>query len=491
MTAAQQERTSLYVPTEYSNLVCDDEGFLYTVISSLDEETVLASIESLTYDEKASPVKKFNASGYDVLSRNGYYPPLGDLYSETDMKGNTLVSSIIDVALGPAGTYTLLDNQRNRLFTYSRDGELLFAFGQEGTQIGNNQTPVAVAYKGDSLLVLDSRLERITEYTRTAYGDNIIQALDLYNHYQYKEAAAVWQELLKQNPNFELAYDGIGRTSLNNGDYQQAMTEFRYSNNRKQYSVAFKEARTLSIKENLLWCILGIIALIALVVWLSKAVVRCNQKAALAAPSNRSRMSHFTYAFHVLTHPLASFWDIKHEKRGSLGVSLLIILLVFLSTLAKRVMTSWLFNNQYGEPVDILQVAFSVIGLLVIFAVSNWCLTTLMDGEGSMKDIMTASGYAVFPILIINIIYIPLSYCLTLDESMYLSFLSNLSLVWSFLLLFCGVLVVHQYTLFKNIATCALTLVGMAVIVFLLLLLLTTAGKIAGFVYSLMLELIT
>ena len=106
--------------------------------------------------------------------------------------GEPMVSSIIDVALGPAETYTMLDSRFGRLFTYSQRGDLLFAFGGKSAQDGNSQNPVAVEYRKNDILVLDSLGGQITVYTRTEYADLLIEALEMYDSFDYEGAAVVW-----------------------------------------------------------------------------------------------------------------------------------------------------------------------------------------------------------------------------------------------------------------------------------------------------------
>ena len=62
-------------------------------------------------------MKKINPLGGDVLVRNGYAAPVGDIEFGLDENGNEAISIIADVAVGENGMYTLLDTRENRLFT--------------------------------------------------------------------------------------------------------------------------------------------------------------------------------------------------------------------------------------------------------------------------------------------------------------------------------------------------------------------------------------
>lgn len=78
---------------------------------------------------------------------------------------------------------------------------------------------------------------------------------------------------------------------------------------------------------------------------------------------------------------------------------------------------------------------------------------------------------------------------LTLNEGAFITFLSAIGTVWTVLLLFIGVLTIHNYTLPKNIITILLTLVGIAIILFISLLFFNVVQKMAAFLYNLWTEI--
>ena len=51
----------------------------------------------------------------------------------------------------------------------------------------------------------------------------------------------------------------------------------------------------------------------------------------------------FKFAFYCLTHPLDGYWDLTHEKRGSIAVANTILLLVMVARLMFLGCTSFLF----------------------------------------------------------------------------------------------------------------------------------------------------
>ena len=125
----------------------------------------------------------------------------------------------------------------------------------------------------------------------------------------------------------------------------------------------------------------------------------------------------------------------------------------------------------------------------MLWTISNWCLTTLFDGEGSLRDIMIACCYALAPLPILLIVSTLLSNIVTLNEAAIISLLVTIGFIWAGFLLFFGMMVTHDYSLFKAIVTTLGTILAMAVIMFVAILFTSLLGKILGFITSIYTEL--
>lgn len=155
------------------------------------------------------------------------------------------------------------------------------------------------------------------------------------------------------------------------------------------------------------------------------------------------------FAFHVLTHPFDGFWDLKREGKAASAAAFIFIFLWILSNVITQEVTSFLFNETALQLVDISVEIQKVLVVFILFCVGNWSITTLMEGEGSFKDIVMVFGYSCLPLSLINIPLAFLSLVFTYSESVYYSALSILAGVWFFFLLFTGIMTVHQYTVMK------------------------------------------
>jgi tetratricopeptide (TPR) repeat protein len=201
--------------------------------------------------------------GQDILIRNGYEKPVGDL-AFGNAGGITGRSRFIDVVAFENDSYACLDRTRGRIFMYDFQGNLLYAFGGTGNREGNFLLPVAIDRMGDALYALDSRTAALTRFDLTGYGVKINEALNEYKAGRYEISANIWEEVLKMNGNYDLAYIGIGRAALRQGEYLKAMKYYKLKHFREGYSKAFQLYRKQWMEENL-WRILLILGIIILV----------------------------------------------------------------------------------------------------------------------------------------------------------------------------------------------------------------------------------
>lgn len=199
--------------------------------------------------------------------------------------------------------------------------------------------------------------------------------------------------------------------------------------------------------------------------------------------------SSLKYATYVMFHPFDGFWDLTHEKRGSMAAANTIVAAVLIVRLLALQHTSFLFNNTYWPEVNILQQCLSVLLPLVIFVLGNWGLTTLFDGKGRLKDVYMATCYALAPYVILQLPMIVLSNCITVDERAFFNILGTLSLIWSGGLIVCGMMQIHDYGLAKTLLFIVMTIFAMAVIIFLVLLFFTLVGDGIGYFTSLYKEI--
>lgn len=195
------------------------------------------------------------------------------------------------------------------------------------------------------------------------------------------------------------------------------------------------------------------------------------------------------YSFHVIFHPFDGFWDLKHEKRGNLRAACIILLVLSITYIMRRQLTGFIFNTNDLNRLNIVVESLSVLIPFMLWCISNWCLTTLMDGEGSFKDIFITTAYALVPLIIINLPLILISNILTINEAAFYYFFDSLAVIWTGVLIVLGTMVVHQYSLSRTIITSLFIIVGMGLIIFIGMLFFSLIQQMYSFVITIYREI--
>lgn len=194
------------------------------------------------------------------------------------------------------------------------------------------------------------------------------------------------------------------------------------------------------------------------------------------------RRKTLSYVFYVIFHPLDGFWDLKREKRGSVQAALLFVVLTIITLALEKLNTAFLFNQNRLSEVNVLVDIITVSLVFFLWCAANWCTTSLMDGKGKMGDIVTAMGYALFPIVLLRLPMVLLSHVITLEEGAFYYIIGFIAYAWTALLVFTGTMMTHEYTLGKTVFTCLITVVGMGIILFIGLLFFNVISEIIVFI---------
>ena len=490
-TDEQKAQQNEVVSTEFNNIAIDKDGFIYVTTSTIGEGSVSSAIKGKSKDGKYMPVKMLNTNGDEIMKRNGFWPPAGEVDYNTSSidKGKSPigVSTIIDVAVGEENTWSIIDSKRQRIYTYDSNGNLLFAFGDIGTMLGNLTGIEAVTYQDDKMLVLDKTSLSVTVFKRTEYGDILIDAIAAQNDQDYVKAIELWTEVLKRNSNFDTAYVGIGQSMFRNGHYEESLEQFEAAYDTANWSTSFQEIRRELMSKYFILLVVGIVAIIVAFYFISKKITDINNKYTHSG-GKRTFLSELAYGFYVMLHPFDGFWDIKHEKRGSVRAALVYIAVTIAAFYYQSIGQGYLLNPT-GAYSSIGEQVIGVVVPLMLFVISNWCLTTLFEGEGSFKDVFIACCYSLLPLPLLIVPATIASNFVTNSEVGIISMLSTVAFIWLGLLLFFGTQVTHDYTMSKNIITVLGTIVGMVFIIFLILLFSTLVGKMISLVTNIVTEL--
>ena len=195
------------------------------------------------------------------------------------------------------------------------------------------------------------------------------------------------------------------------------------------------------------------------------------------------------YAFHVITHPFDGFWDLTREGHGTLAAANTFMLLFLLTRVLKLMYTSFQFVEVAVQHINVFQQMGSLLLPFLILCLANWAMTTLFDGKGRFIDIYIAMCYALVPYILIQLPMVLVSNMLTFEEASIHTVLLSVSVIWCAFLAFVGLMQIHDYSPGKTIIFIVVTIVGAAVIIFLILVFFSLLSDAIGFFVSLYREM--
>lgn len=431
----------IVLPPTPTNLAIDHEGFIYTVTEGLAK----------------TGLKKFN-----VASRNFLPSQLNVI------QGN------IDVTTGNFNNiYTLSNNGIIR--EYDIEGNMLFSFG--GSQLGDTrlglfQKPVSIIVTPDNkLLVADEQAKNIQIFDYTEFASYVHLAIQNYQDVNFEEGIRLWNDVLLYNGWFDLAYKGIGNAHLSQGNYREAMTSYRRTNDIEGYSNAFWELRNVYIETYV-----GLLVVLFFGVQGLYLVKRSyNQKGHFILPkswhekADRVKQTEsyrmIVQPFKIIRHPLDSFYDIKRKNHTSVLVSTIIYLMIAVVYFIQLFVTNYIFIGEIEQESVIVNLLLIYAGLF-IFIVMNYLVCSIREGSGFFKEVYIGVSHAIVPIMIITILMSFLSRVLTLNEIFIYQYVYQIGYVWTAILIYFLVKDIHYYDVGETFMNIGVTVFSMIVLAF-------------------------
>jgi len=200
--------------------------------------------------------------------------------------------------------------------------------------------------------------------------------------------------------------------------------------------------------------------------------------------------SFYALPLYVMVRPFSGFYSMKYEKQGSLKLAFFNFLMVCISVSFMNQYSSIVVNQRNPRTINSLVEFATLTGALILFCVSNWAVTSLTDGEGRFKDIVMMMCYAMTPIVLSFIPMTIISNVLTVDEGAFYFMVVSVAIFWFMVLVFAGLVTIHNYSASKAVTTILLTFVALLIIVFLITLLLTLWQQLTLFIRSLYTEIV-
>ena len=471
LSQTQAESMSKYVSAEYISIDIDKKGFIYAVKNDTDW-TFMGQLSRL------------NPLGQNVLwhKQRGGTRRYGEMEVVFNPQVGYIDSQFTDVAFDENGFINMLDERKGRIYQYDLNANLIFIFGGLGEEQGTTQKPVSINTIDDRIIVIDKEQSLINVYKRTRFGELYQKGISLLNDGENDKTAEIWNEILKVNKFDRLANLGMGKNLAAQGEYNQALEYFKRAGSKEGYSDAFNDYRSILLTQLFPLILIAMLSLVIL-----PFVVSAYRK--------RHPVNEYEYTvsakrmpLYSIFHPFKAFTLLKDEKQGKLSFSIIIVILFFIISIIKRQATGYLFNDEDPETFNIFYMFLSTVGLFVFFVVANWAVSTLIDGEGKFKEIVTFTGYALLPFVLFSIPVVLLSCFFTLEESAFYMIFQNVVYIWTGITLIMAVKEAHQFNLKRCIGSILLTLVGMVFIITIIAIIYSVTVQLVGFIESVIME---
>jgi hypothetical protein len=119
----------------------------------------------------------------------------------------------------------------------------------------------------------------------------------------------------------------------------------------------------------------------------------------------------------VLRHPNEFYYDLQAPGVARWSHAILLIILAFIARMISILVTGYAFETREPYEISFLFEFVWIVVPWISWSISNWAVSTILDGEGKFKEIVVGSAYALVPYIVFVVPVTLLTNVLSLDES--------------------------------------------------------------------------
>lgn len=456
------------LPYQFVDICIDSDDFVYTCTGK-------------NADGAVGQIRMLSPGGSNILAGSE-----SKNFGETDKvtrHNKTMVQNFTSIAADGKGFIYALDVSYGFLYVYDTKCNLITAFGGgigNGKQTGVFSAACAMTVCGSKVIVADSLKNSLTVFDRTEYGKTVFEAQQISLNSDYKTARPLWEKVLEKDAFNRLALTGIAKAAYDSKDYKLSMEYAKKANDVTTYGQALKEVQNEFISKNWTWIFLLVLILIGGLI----AVVIISVKRKLVLIKNPK----VNVMFNAMIHPFNSFKDIKYKKQGSMLLAVIMTLLFFVTSVMRATLSDFRYTTFDASTYNSLMELARTVGLVALWSVANWAVCILMQGRGTLKEVFVVTSYATLPIILYNIISIPISYVITSSDSTLISGLNTLAIIITGIMLCVGLMIIHDLSFTRIIVSSIITVIFMILIIFVLFMIGVLLSQFWNFVTSIILE---
>lgn len=502
MFASEQQRASIAkrLASSYINVALGDDGMIYAT----------------SYERQEGEIKKLNSIGNNIYRK---YKTVGNSISNpiTKFINDNILKSVVagnsfkfgeyfgddgryrepefaDICVDSQGIVTVIETMGSKVYQYDQDGNMLVAFGGQGSRSGTFSRPssIDVDSKGN-IYILDATYNNLQVFEPTEFIKNVHAATSAYNDGDYTGSYELWREVLATDENYDLAHVGIARTYYKQGQYELAMQEAQLVGDRDVYTMAFDEYKYVILRQYFVQIILIAAAIIAAVVILLRLFVKYAKKGYWNFLERKDKKmgigSGITYSLYTLLHPIDTLEGIRYNRtRINMAVPFIIFIAAYVVQMAYLFVVHFPLASVELEDVNPL---FEAVKLWIVPATwipASFMATSISGGESKMNEIAFTSALSLVPFIVINLPLMFLSRLMSKSQRSWYGIFSTLAFVGMFLILLLAMMILNNYSLRKTIGMMFVSGFAMLVLWLVILLCYILTGRMIQFVIGIINE---
>ena len=169
-----------------------------------------------------------------------------------------------------------------------------------------------------------------------------------------------------------------------------------------------------------------------------------------------------------IVHPFVGFERMRRKKTLSLPLSFVCLAFFIFLNLFRIQFIGKQFSMRSIHDINLLWEMFGSAAVLVIWVISNWCFSVLIEGKATFREIWITSTYCLMPYTGASFIQVILSNFLIRQESFFATCIVVVGVIWSLVMLAATFTYFHEFEGGSIIRAFFLTLLGMAILAILI-----------------------
>lgn len=467
MSNEQRSKMETSLPYQFTDLCVDKTDFIYTATGNTQSKKSAST--------QTGQIRKLSPGGMDIIASDEMN------YGDENFYNNS--QDILGVDVDDEGYIYALDSTFGHVFLYDQYNNNLGVFGcgtRKGIQDGSFTNAIAITVNGTDVLVADATLNTVCVFKITKYGEKLKEAQSLVNEGDYTTAKPLWEELIKVDTQNQLIYVGLAKAYYEEGNYDKAMEYAKLGYDRETYALAFGLVRNDFLTE---YFTLIVVIAVAIIIGIIIAL-RYKKKHNIKLLPSKVKI-----AISVLRHPGDIFAEIKLKGVGSYAVAVVILILYYISSILSVTHGGFCYTGVDTASFNALLTLLRSVGVVVLFTICYWAVSTLMHGKGKIGEIFITVCYSFQPMIIANITYVILTNIMLPSEIAFLNLFMTAMTLYSAFLLCVGLMKISDYEFSRFLGVVVLSVVGIVLVLYVGILVFLLLQLLWSFLKTIVLEI--